>query len=451
MQSVDMTRPKTVLPMEGATLPARAGVERAAIRRITMRLIPFLILCYFVAYLNRVNLSFAALQMNKQLGLTQAAYGFGAGLFFITYCVCEVPSNLLLHRFGARRWIARIMLSWGLCAGAMAFVGGVFSFDVARLLLGATEAGFYPGVLFFITQWFPASYRGRIFGLFIAAIPLSGIIGGPLSGQLLGMEGVAGLHGWQWLFLLEAAPAVLLAPVVLFYLPDSPRDVRWLPDAERTWLNAKLEAERRGVVSRRDYSVVQALTNPWVLFLAAMYFTNVCLLNTITFFLPQIVKGFGLSMQQTGLVVALPSLLALASVIWWGRHSDARMERTGHAALANFIGGVALLVSVLVHDPVVRCAAITVAFAATLSFVSPFWAIPGTFLSGASAAGGIAAISALGVIGGFVSPWIVGALHDATGDYRAGLGSFGCLAIVASVAFYFVGKDRQAKTASGEA
>jgi len=451
MLSGDLTRQETASPILGTPDAARVLLEKTAIRRITLRLIPFLILCYFVAYLNRVNLSFASLQMNKQLGLSSAAYGFGAGLFFITYCVCEVPSNLLLHRFGARRWIARIMFSWGLCAAAMAFVRGAGSFDIVRLLLGATEAGFYPGVLFFITLWFPAAYRGRIFGLFIAAIPLSGIIGAPLSGALMGMEGVGGLHGWQWLFLLEGLPAVLLAPVVLFYLPDRPRDARWLPEGERGWLNATLETERNAAVTRRSYSVIQALTNPWVLFLAVMYFTNVCLLNTITFFLPQIVKGFGLSMQQTGFVVAIPSILALAGVIWWGRHSDARMERIGHAALANFIGGVALLASVLLHDPLLRCVAISVAFAATLCFVSPFWAIPGSFLTGASAAGGIAAISALGVIGGFISPWVVGFLHDLSGDFRTGLGGFALLAMATSVLFYVLGRQRPAQNGGGAA
>ncbi len=444
MLSGDLIRQETASPVLAGPL-----LEKTAIRRITWRLIPFLILCYFVAYLNRVNLSFASLQMNKQLGLSSAAYGFGAGLFFLTYCLCEVPSNLLLHRFGARRWIARIMFSWGLCAMAMAFVRGAGSFDLVRLLLGAAEAGFYPGVLFFITLWFPAAYRGRMFGLFIAAIPLSGIIGAPLSGALMGMEGVGGLHGWQWLFLLEGLPAVLLAPVVLFYLPDAPRDARWLPESERGWLNATLETERLALVAKRSYSVVQGLTNPWVLFLAVMYFTNVCLLNAITFFLPQIVKGFGLSVQQTGFVVAIPSILALAGVIWWGRHSDSRRERIGHAALANFIGGVALLASVLLHDPLLRCVAISVAFAATLCFVSPFWAIPGSFLTGASAAGGIAAISALGVIGGFISPWVVGFLHDLSGDFRTGLGGFALLAMVTSVLFYVLGRNRPAQNGGG--
>ncbi len=421
-----------------------AALEARSIRRITLRLIPFLILCYFVAYLNRVNLSFAALQMNRQLGLGGAAYGLGAGLFFVTYCLCEVPSNLLLHRFGARRWIARIMLSWGVCAMAMALVRGPASFDLVRLLLGAAEAGFYPGVLFFITAWYPGAYRARIFGLFLAAIPLSGIIGGPLSGLLLGLEGWGGLHGWQWLFLLEGLPAVLLAPAVLRYLPDTPADARWLPSAERGWLAARLHDERAATEARGRTSVAQALVDPWVLVLGMLYFTNVCLLNSITFFLPQILKGFGLSLRETGLVAAAPSVLALAGLIWWGRRSDAAGERAGHAAVANFAGGAALLAAMLVHDPMARVAAISVAFAATLSFVAPFWAIPGEFLSGAAVAGGIAAISALGVTGGFLSPWVVGALHDWSGDFRAGLGGFAALAMLVSAGFLALARRRQA-------
>jgi sugar phosphate permease len=410
-------------------------LETSTIGRITRRLIPFLILCYFVAYLDRTNLSFASVQMNRQLGFGSAVYGFGAGLFFVTYCLCEVPANLLLHRIGARRWIACIMLGWGLCATAMATVRGPASFYVVRLLLGAAEAGFYPAVLVFITLWFPPGYRGRIFGLFIAAIPLSGIVGAPLSGLLLGLDGLAGLHGWQILFLLEGLPAVLLAPAVLLYLPDSPAEARWLPAPEREWLAAALDAERGATQARRSDSVLAAVTDPRVLGLAGLYFTNVCLLNSITFFLPQIVKGFGLGVRQTGLVLAVPSVLGLAGVIWWGRRSDTRMERTGHAAFANFIGGAALLASVLLHGPLLRCLGLSLAFAATLCFVSPFWAIPGSFLSGAAAAGGIAAISSLGVVGGFLAPWAVGALHDATGGFGLGLGGFACLAMAASTVF----------------
>jgi ACS family tartrate transporter-like MFS transporter len=411
-------------------------LERSAIRHTAQRILPLLILCYFIAYLDRVNLSFASLQMNKALGLNSAQYGFGAGLFFLTYCLCEIPSNLLLYRVGARRWIARIVLTLGVCAAAMALVQGRMSFYLMRLALGMAEAGFYPGILFYLTLWFPAAYSARILGLFIAAIPISGIIGAPLSGQLLGLDGVLGLQGWQWLFIVEAAPAFLLAPLVVTRLQDTPAQAHWLPEAERTWLIQRLGAERAGVERSRVFTVLQCLVNPRVLFLAAIYFSNVCLLNSITFFLPQIVKGFGLSNAQTGVVAALPSLLALGALIYWGRSSDRRKERYGHAALANFLGGAALLLSVLLDDPTARIAALAVAFACTLAFTAPFWSIPRTFLTGGAAAGGIGAISALGVFGGFLSPWFIGLIKDRTGDFRIGLGAIAMLAMCLAVALF---------------
>jgi MFS family permease len=419
-----------------------SDTEARIMRRVTWRLIPFLILCYFVAYLDRVNLSFASLEMNADLGITPSQYGLGAGLFFLTYFLCEIPSNLLLQRFGATRWIARIMVSWGLCAMGMAFIDGPTSFYIVRLLLGAAEAGFYPGVLFFLTLWFPVAYRSRMLGMFIAAIPISGILGSPLSGALLGLDGWFGLHGWQWLYIIEALPALMLAPFVVLVLQDSPAQARWLDAPDRDWLMARLNNERKEIEAKRKYSVVQTLTNPWVLFLAATYFTNVCLLNGITFFLPQIVKGFGLTNLETGFVVALPSLLALVGLIWWGRRSDAHGERYGHAAFANALGGAALLVAMLVDNPVAKVAAMSLAFACTLAFTAPFWAIPGSFLTGAAAAGGIGAISALGVSGGFLAPWIVGQLHDVTGDFRIPLGLFACIAMAMSIPFYFVGSRR---------
>jgi len=418
-----------------AAAPTTA-LERSAIRLTALRILPLLILCYFIAYLDRVNLSFASLQMNKALGLTSAQYGFGAGLFFLTYCLCEIPSNLLLYRVGARRWIARIVFTLGVCAAAMALVQGRMSFYVMRLALGVAEAGFYPGILFYLTIWFPAAYSARILGLFIAAIPISGIIGAPLSGQLLGLDGVLGLQGWQWLFVVEAAPAFLLAPLVVARLQDTPAQAHWLPEAERAWLIHRLGAERAGVERHRVFTVLQCLRNPRVLFLAAIYFTNVCLLNSITFFLPQIVKGFGLSNAQTGVVAAIPSLLALGALIYWGRRSDRHNERYGHAALANFAGGAALLLSVLLKDPTARIAALAVAFACTLAFTAPFWSIPRTFLTGGAAAGGIGAISALGVFGGFLSPWFIGLIKDRTGDFRIGLGVIALLAMCLALALF---------------
>ncbi len=426
------------------TEPMTGGQDADAriIRRVTLRLIPFLMLCYVIANLNRVNLSFAALQMNHDLGLSASAYGFGAGVFFVTYCLCEVPSNLMLHKYGASRWIARIMVSWGLVAVATAFITGPISFFTLRLLLGAAEAGFYPGVLFFLTLWYPAPQRGRIIGLFFASIPISGIVGGPLSGWLLTWNGVAGLHGWQWLYIVEGAPAIVLAPLVLLLLCDHPGNASWLAADERDRLATMIsEAQRDSGPAR---SVREVVLDPRVLLLAATFFSNVCLLNGITFFLPQIVKSFGLGSVQTGFVVAVPSLLALVMLLWWGRRSDARGERFGHAALANLVGGTALLVAMLLHDPAARIAAISVSFASTLAFTAPFWAIPGTFLSGRSAAVGIATISALGVIGGLVAPWGIGVLHDVTGDFRVGLGVFAVLAMVVTGAFYRFGRSTHA-------
>jgi len=401
--------------------------------------------CYVIAWLNRINLSFAALQMNRDLGLTASMYGLGAGLFFITYCLCEIPSNLLLHRLGARRWIARIMVSWGVIAMAAAFVRGPISFYVVRLLLGTAEAGFYPGVLYFLTLWFPKAHRGRVLGLFLASIAITGIIGGPLSGALLtNMSGIAGLKGWQWMYLVEGAPAVILAPLVLLWLKDRPATASWLPDAERRWLQDRLDQEAREVTEVKNTTPLRAISDPRVLLLAFTYFSNVCLINGITFFLPQIVRGLGASTMQTGLIVAIPNLLALVVLIWWGRRSDARGERYGHAAFANLIGGLGLLAAMLIPDPVLKISAIAVSYAATLAFTAPFWAIPGSFLTSGAAASGIAAISAIGVTGGFIAPLVIGRLHDVTGDFRVGLGLDAGVAILTTVIFFLAGRRQNA-------
>ncbi len=429
--------------MSGSKLHGADGAADT-MRRVTARIIPFLLICYFISFLDRVNVSFAALQMNRDLHLTPAIYGFGAGLFFVTYCLFEVPSNLMLYRFGATRWIARIMFTWGICAAAMAFVVGPYSFYAMRLLLGAAEAGFFPGVLFFLTLWFPNAYRGRILGFFMAGVAISGIFGAPLSGLILSLDGMAGLRGWQWLFILQGVPAIILAPICLLYMQDGPAGAKWLPNAERDWLTNTLEGERLQREAVQKHSILQALTNGRVLFLALMYFTNVCLLNGILFFLPTILKGFGLSNLQTGFVAAIPSVAALFAVIWWGRRSDARGERYGHAAFANLVGGAFLLISVLLPDPTMRIIAVTIAFAGTLAFTPPFWSIPQSFLSGAAAAGGIAAISSLGVIGGFVAPSVIGYLGNVSGDFRVGLGIDGSLAIILAAAFYLVGRKQPA-------
>jgi MFS transporter, ACS family, tartrate transporter len=425
-----------------------AGLPSSTMRRVGKRLIPFLLLCYFISFLDRINVSFAALQMNRDLGFTPAVYGFGAGLFFLTYCAFELPSNLMLYRFGATRWIARIMFVWGLCAAGMALVTGPASFYGMRLLLGAAEAGFFPGVLFFLTLWFPAAQRGRVIGLFMTGVAISGLIGSPVSGLLLSLDGLAGLRGWQWLFILEGVPAMILAPLCLVYLQDGPAQANWLPAREKAWLAATLTAEQRFAAtgragtggSDRKVANLRALLSSRVLLLVATYFSDVAMVNGILFFLPMILKGFGLSNIQTGFVAAIPNAAALVAVIWWGRRSDARNERYGHAAFANVLAGAALLASVLLTDPVSRIVAITIAFAATLSFTAPFWTIPPTFLSGVATAGGYGAISSLGVIGGFVAPTFIGYLSGITGDFRGGLGAIAVLGIVMGFVFYVAGR-----------
>jgi len=422
-------------------------IEKRTTRRVILRLVPFLMVCYIFCWLNRINLSFAALQMNKQLGLSPADYGLAAGLFFITYAFLELPSNLLMNKYGARRWIARIMLSWGVIAAGTAFVTGAHSFYIMRLLLGAAEAGFYPGILFYLTLWIPAAYRARTYGLFLIAIPLTGIIGGPLSGHLLALNGVGGLAGWQWLFIVEGLPSAILAPFALVYLQDKPQDATWLPPAERNWLIETLASEKQVIDSRdgqsKTQSMLHALTNPTVVLMALLYFSNVCLVNSILFFLPQIVKSYGLSVQTVGYVVAIPSVLALICMLWWGRRSDRKKERIGHAAFANFLAALALLVSMLVQDPIIRGVAVSIAFAATLCMVVPFWAIPGSFLTGSAAAGGIAAVSAMGVTGGFIAPYFVGYIKGLTGDFKAGFLVIAVFGLLVSALFYVIGSRQQ--------
>ena len=406
-------------------------LERRTIRRVTLRLVPFLVLCYFVAYLDRVNVGFAKLTMSGDIGLSERAFGFGAGIFFVAYFVFEVPSNLFLERFGARKWIARIMLTWGVVSGATAFVTGQYSFYAIRVLLGFAEAGFFPGIIFFLTLWFPAKARARIVGLFMAAIPLSTVIGSPISGKLLDLEGVGGLHGWQWLYLIEAVPAVLLSGVVYLYLTDKPADAHWLTADERAWLMQRLQQERQVKEQAGQFSVVQAVTNPRVLAVALIYFCANATNYGLSFFLPTIVKGFGgLSNVQIGLVTALPYAVGVVGMIWWGRRSDARRERKGHAAFALFVAAAGIAASTLFADPVLKMACLTAAGFGIFACLPIIWTLPTAFLSGAAAAGGIATVNALGNLAGFFGPYAMGYMRDWTGSFDGGLWMLAAAGIV---------------------
>jgi ACS family tartrate transporter-like MFS transporter len=416
-------------------------LEQRTMSRVAKRLVPFLILCYFVAYLDRVNVSFAALQMNKDLGFTAAAFGFGAGIFFLAYFVFEVPSNLLLAHFGARRWIARIMFTWGLLSGAMAFVTGETGFYVVRVLLGAAEAGFFPGMIFFLTLWFPAAYRARIIGYFMAAIPLSTVIGAPVSGALLGLDGFFGMRGWQWLFIMEAVPALILSVAVLVYLTDKPADATWLAADERRWLVDRLAAEERQRVAARHFSVMQALLNPRVLALSLVYFGAVAVNYGLSFFLPQIVKAFGLSNLQTGFVSAIPFVVGVVTIVWWGRRSDAKMERRFHTAFPLFVAAAGLAAGAFLDDPTAKMAAFSVAGFGIFGALPVFWTLPTAFLSGAAAAGGIAIINSIGNLAGFAGPYVMGWVKDSTGSFTYGLLLLSAAAIVGMVIVLALGHD----------
>ena len=433
-------------------------VEARTIKRVTWRLMPFLMLCYFVAYLDRVNVGFAALRMNQDLGLTETVFGFGAGIFFIAYFFFEVPSNILLERFGARRWIARIMFSWGLIAGAMAFIpqishalgiGTTTTFITLRVLLGVAEAGFFPGMIFFLTIWFPARYRARMIGMFMAAIPLSTVIGGPLSGGLLYLDGF-GLSGWQWMYLIEAIPALVLSFVVLGYLTDRPDQARWLADDERTWLVERHATENRVRLAARRFTVLQAIGNTRVILLAFIYFGINAATYGLGFFLPQIVRAFGLSYGMTGIVTTFPYILGVVGMVFWGRHSDKAGERREHVGLALLIAALCVGGSTVVDSPVGKMILLTIAGFGIFGAQPCFWALPTTFLSGPAAAAGIAAVNSLGNLSGFFGPYVMGRIKDATGTYTIGLLAIAVMLGFAMLVGLSLTHDRQLESPDAE-
>ncbi len=422
-------------------------LEKQTLQRVTLRLVPFLIVCYFIAYLDRVNVGFAALTMNRDLGLSQTAYGLGAGIFFFTYFLFEVPSNLFLAKFGARKWIARIMITWGVLSGAMAFIQGEWSFYIVRCLLGAAEAGFFPGIIFYLTLWFPAAYRARILGYFMAAIPLSSVLGLPVSGALLGMDGAAGMHGWQWLFIIEAVPSIILAFVVWFYLTDRPADAAWLPADGRTWLMRRLAAEEQVRTEAEHFSVGQALVNGRVLALSLVYFGVVASLYGLSFFLPQIVKQFGVSTQQNAFISAAPFVVGVVATLVWGRLSDQTGNRKGMAATALLLTAAGIGAAALLNDPLLKMAAFCVAAFGIFGTLAVFWTLPTSFLSGVAAAGGIAVINSIGNLAGFAGPYAMGAIKDATNSYQGGLFLLAGLAVIAMLIVLALRHDRHLEAA----
>jgi ACS family tartrate transporter-like MFS transporter len=394
--------------------------ETTVVRRLTWRLVPFLFLLYIVAYLDRINVGFAALQMQGQLAFTDAVYGLGAGMFFAGYFFFQVPSNLALQRVGARRWIALLMTVWGVISASMIFVSGPRSFYTLRFLLGAAEAGFFPGVIIYLKSWFPAQARARTVARFMTAAPLSGVIGGPLSGAILGLHLKAGLAGWQWMFLMEGIPAVLLGGVVLAYLVDRPEEARWLPNEERAWLMDTLRRERVAVTG--EAGAFAALRSGRIWMLALVYFGLNTVSYGVSFWLPKLIQSLSAASNlRIGVLSAIPYIAAAIVMVAVGLHSDRTGERRWHTAVPAFAGALALIGAAYSTSIVVTILAISVAVLGVFSMMGPFWAMPTRLLSGTAAAAGIAFINSVGNLGGFAGPSVIGLVRTSTGQFRGGL------------------------------
>jgi D-galactonate transporter len=391
--------------------------------KIGRRIVPLLTLLFVAAWLDRVNIGFAKLQMQHDLALSNAAFGFGAGIFFIGYLIFEVPSNLLLERIGARKTMARIAILWGITTMATMFVKSPVSFYILRFLLGAFEAGLYPGVILFLTYWFPQRRRAQMVGFFMTSVPIAGILGGPVGGWIMGrMGGVAGYANWQWLFVLEGLPSIVLGIVTLFYLDDKPNQARWLSADEKRAVIADLQKDIPQA-SERKHKLRDAMKMPQVWLLALIYFCLVSANPTLGFWSPTIIKGMGVHSDLTiGLLAALPYSVGVVVTILVGRHSDRHLERRYHCGLATLAAAIGLvLIGVLASHPVLSFLALILAVAGVLSAFAPFWQIPTMMLAGSAAAGGIALINSFGNLSGFVGPYLVGWLKDVTGTTATGL------------------------------
>jgi ACS family tartrate transporter-like MFS transporter len=398
-----------------------ATLADTTLSKMKWRLLPFLLVCYLLAYLDRVNVSIAALQMNEDLGFTPTIYAFGGGIFFLGYFLFELPSNWALERVGARRWIARIMISWGLVASAMAFVSGPTSFYWLRFLLGAAEAGFLPGIVYYLSRWFPARERAAIMALFFLGLPLSFVVGAPVSGALLGLDGLFGVAGWKWLYLLEGLPTVVFGILCLKVLTDRPSEAKWLSAEERNWIEGVLRAEEaeRAKVSAPSFAAALYDRRVWAFGFA--YVGIIMGMYGIGLWLPQIIKQLGYSDFVTSTISAIPYVLSAVAMVVVARSSDRTGERRWHAVLPCVVAAAGLVASAYIGSPVLSLLAVTVGAVAVISSMPTFWALPTAVLSGSAAAGGIALINSIGNLGGFAGPYLVGYVREATGSFQLGL------------------------------
>jgi ACS family tartrate transporter-like MFS transporter len=423
-------------------------LQRKLILKVSWRLLPLIVVCYLVNYIDRTNVSFAALTMNKDLGLSAYMYGWGAGIFFFGYAFFEVPSNMVLQRVGARLWIARIMITWGIISGLMATAKGPVSFLVLRFLLGVAEAGFFPGMIFYLTHWFPSAVRARAISILYVAIPVSNALASIISGAILGMDGTLGLRGWQWIFIIEAIPAVLLAFVVLKLMTDRPALAAWLNPEQREWLEGELQAERHRVESAGRLTMLQALTDPRVLVLSAIYLTSVTAGYGVVFFLPQIVKGFGLSNLMTGFVTAIPYAIGTIGLVLWGYSSDRRKERRWHLIISTALAAVGLLCAGWLTHSFWAIVAMSVFMVGIYGSRPTFWPLPSVFLTGAAAAVGMALINSIGNLGGYFGPMMVGWIKDSTKSFEMALYFLAACALLSAVITFFATRATHAPGAS---
>ncbi len=395
--------------------------EQATYRKVAWRLMPLLLICYIVAYLDRVNVGFAKLQMMQELGFSDVIYGLGAGIFFIGYFIFEVPSNIILHKIGARVWIGRIMITWGILSAAMMYVSTPTSFYVMRFLLGVAEAGFFPGIILYLTYWYPSQRRGHMTTVFMTGIPMAGVIGGPLSGAIMKMcDGLHGWAGWQWMFLLEGVPSILLGLVVIAMLDDRIADAKWLTEEERALLIERISEEE---AQKEDAPVLKVLGSGRVWWMASIYFTFVMGIYGISFWLPTIIKATGIAdALQVGTLSAIPYAVAVAVMLAVAKRADAQQERRWHVAIPAVLGAIGLLLSVAwAKDTTLALAALTLATAGIMTTLPLFWSLPTAFLAGTGAAAGIAMINSLGNLAGFMSPYLVGWLKEATASTDTGM------------------------------
>ncbi|HLZ43944.1 MAG TPA: MFS transporter [Candidatus Sulfotelmatobacter sp.] len=408
------------------TAPER--LEPAVVSRLIWRLMPFLFLLYIVAYLDRINVSFGVLQMRTQFDLSDRVIGRAGGIFFVGYFFFQLPSNLILEKVGVRRWISGLMILWGLISCLMVFIRGPVSFYTLRFLLGAAEAGFFPGMILYMKRWFPARSRGRAVAWFMTANPIAGIIGSPISGALLNLHG-AGFAGWQWMFLMEGLPAMVLGAIVFSILPDTPREATWLKGDERAWLLEKLESEKRAEAPVAQGSFWRVLVSPTIWLLSLVYFGVSTTMYGVTLWLPTVIRALsGLSYLWTGVVATLPFLLTVIAMVWVGMRSDRAGERRWHTAIPAFVAAASLIIAGYGASTIVVVSGIALGLAGAESMVGPFWAMATSRMDGLSAAAGIAVINSLANLGGYYGPDIIGLFRTANGGFRGGL-----LAIAATV------------------